>query len=181
MRQLTKRDCVQLISIITVAFPNYLKGLGDAEKQGAVNLWMEFIGDMDAELGYLAVKEFLHTAETLYQSDNVPLMVENIAKSIRQTIKSEFGMRRFKVPEVNRYIQRERSLQRKLKPKEEKKKLSPPVRDTFFGRTLVEEGLIDEGMLLGEGNEKVLAVRKERQRRSLRETSHLRGSEPKAE
>lgn len=111
---MTREECTKLIAFITVSFPSYLKGLSSREKQGAVNHWMEFIGDLDAELGYMAVKEYLHTTETLYQSDNVPLLVQQTARKIRNAIKAEFPTYRFAYKELNAYVSRKRSQEGRL-------------------------------------------------------------------
>lgn len=148
---MTKRDCLTLITMVSVAFPSYLKGLTDAEKMLALNQWMEFMGDIDAELGVLAVREYLHTARQQYQSDNVPLIIQDIAKEIRrETVKEFGGFRKFAVPEVNQWINEKIRQKRKAvagKPKA--KALPQQVRDSSFARTLASEGLIDSRLISG--------------------------------
>ncbi len=105
---MTREDCAKLIALVTVSFPSYLKGLSPAEKQGAVSLWMEFVGEYDSELGYHRVKELLHSVESLYQSDNIPLMVEKICKRIKGAVKAEFPTATFASKETSRYVEEAR-------------------------------------------------------------------------
>lgn len=111
---MNKRECAQLIAIIKTVFPKYLDGYNEQMMQGAVNIWMEFVGEMDRRLAYLAVKEFIHTADVLYRSDNVPLMIEEKVREIRNAIKAEFPLRKFRYKEVNEFVRTERKKQGKL-------------------------------------------------------------------
>jgi hypothetical protein len=111
---MTRKECAELIRLVKIAFPKYLDGFSENMKQGAVSHWMEFIGDMDIKLAYLAVKEYLHTADTLYQSDNVPLLIADKAHEIRRAISSEFPLTKFAFGPVNNYVYEERRKRNKL-------------------------------------------------------------------
>ena len=76
---MTRKDTLQVLSILRAAYPNFYRGMAKDDLEGIVNLWASMFEDDPPELVAAAVKAFIAT-----DSKGFPPVIGVIKEKLRQ-------------------------------------------------------------------------------------------------
>lgn len=76
---MTRKDTLQVLSILRAAYPNFYRGMAKDDLEGIVNLWASMFADDPPELVAAAVKAFIAT-----DSKGFPPVIGIIKEKLRQ-------------------------------------------------------------------------------------------------